>query len=94
MPRSPRLTLAGQAHHIIKRGNNRQAIFFTDADRRLFLDELAAASAAKVTLTPSLFAAKDLDQDVGIAGMLGHDGRGNRSGISPPAAPGAPAVRG
>jgi putative transposase len=40
MPRQPRLTLAGQAHHIIQRGNNRQAIFFSDADRRVFLSEL------------------------------------------------------
>ena len=40
MPRQPRLTLAGQAHHVIQRGNNRQAIFFSDADRRLFLSEL------------------------------------------------------
>ena len=43
MPRLTRLVLAGQAHHIIQRGNNRQAIFFTDADRRLFLAGLSAA---------------------------------------------------
>ncbi len=43
MPRQPRLTLAGQAHHVIQRGNNRQAIFFSDADRRLFLCELGDA---------------------------------------------------
>jgi len=40
MPRPPRLTLAGEAHHVIQRGNNKQAIFFCDADRRLFLTEL------------------------------------------------------
>ncbi|ESQ75182.1 transposase [Asticcacaulis sp. AC402] len=40
MPRAPRLTLAGQAHHVIQRGNNKQAIFFCDADRRMFLADL------------------------------------------------------
>jgi putative transposase len=46
MPRMPRLTLAGQAHHVIQRGNNRQAIFFCDADRRFFLSQLAEALVA------------------------------------------------
>ena len=45
MPRAPRLVLAGQAHHIIQRGNNRQAIFFEDGDRRFFLSELGRALA-------------------------------------------------
>ncbi len=40
MPRQPRLPLTGEAHHVIQRGNNKQAIFFCDADRRLFLAEL------------------------------------------------------
>ena len=41
MARLPRLSLAGFAHHLIQRGNNRQAIFASDADRRFFLDLLA-----------------------------------------------------
>jgi len=41
MARLPRLSLAGYAHHLIQRGNNRQAIFASDADRRFFLDLLA-----------------------------------------------------
>ena len=32
MARLPRLTLAGYPHHIILRGNNRQAIFMDNAD--------------------------------------------------------------
>ena len=32
MARLPRLTLAGYPHHVIQRGNNRQAIFVTVAD--------------------------------------------------------------
>jgi putative transposase len=46
MPRASRLVLAGQAHHIIQRGNNRQAIFFEDADRRVFLSALGQALGA------------------------------------------------
>ena len=37
MARLPRLTLAGYTHHIIQRGNNRQAVFLSDADRLLWL---------------------------------------------------------
>ena len=41
MARLPRLTLPGYAHHIIQRGNNRQAIFATTADHQFLLDLLA-----------------------------------------------------
>jgi putative transposase len=37
MPRPTRLFLPGRTHHLIQRGNNRQPVFFTDLDRRLFL---------------------------------------------------------
>ncbi len=40
MARLPRLTLPGHPHHIIQRGNNRQAIFATTADRQMMLDLL------------------------------------------------------
>lgn len=40
MARLPRLVLPGQAHHLILRGNNRQAVVMDDADRRQFLDLL------------------------------------------------------
>ena len=40
MARLPRLTLPGHPHHIIQRGNNRQAIFATPADRQMMLDLL------------------------------------------------------
>lgn len=46
MARLPRLTVAGYPHHIIQRGNNRQAIVLSDADRvfwRGLLDEYAQA---------------------------------------------------
>lgn len=37
MARLPRLTVPGYPHHVIQRGNNRQPIFMTDADRRVLL---------------------------------------------------------
>lgn len=37
MARLPRLTLAGYPHHIIQRGNNRQAVFVTTDDFQTFL---------------------------------------------------------
>jgi putative transposase len=40
MARLPRLVVAGQAHHIIQRGNNRQAIVLDDLDRQQFLATL------------------------------------------------------
>ena len=41
MARLPRLTLPGYPHHIMQRGNNRQAIFASPADRQTLLDVLA-----------------------------------------------------
>ncbi len=40
MARKPRLIVAGLAHHITQRGNNRQQVFFTDSDRWSYLDLL------------------------------------------------------
>lgn len=40
MARLPRLTLPGVVHHLIQRGNNRQAIFSTTADYQLMLQLL------------------------------------------------------
>jgi len=40
MARLPRLTLPGYPHHVIQRGNNRQAIFTSPADYQTLLDLL------------------------------------------------------
>ena len=40
MPRIARTVIAGVAHHITQRGNNRQGVFFVDADRQMHLDLL------------------------------------------------------
>ena len=45
MARLPRLTLAGQPHHVIQRGNNRQAVFLDRADREMFLGLLGENAA-------------------------------------------------
>jgi putative transposase len=44
MARLPRLTLPGYPHHVIQRGNNRQAIFACAADYRVMLDLLEEKS--------------------------------------------------
>ena len=46
MSRLPRLTLPGYPHHIVQRGNNRQAFFGDVADYQRLLDELKAQAAA------------------------------------------------
>lgn len=45
MARLPRLILPDQPHHIILRGNNRQAIFYSDFDREHLLATLKEAAA-------------------------------------------------
>lgn len=45
--RHPRLFVAGQAQHLIQRGNNRGAIFFSDVDRRFFLKLLGESLATQ-----------------------------------------------
>ena len=44
MARLPRLTVPGYVHHVIQRGNNRQAIFTTESDYRTMLDLLAESA--------------------------------------------------
>ncbi len=41
MARLPRLTIPGYPHHVIQRGNNRQAIFISSRDDQVLLDLLA-----------------------------------------------------
>ena len=43
MPRKPRMYLAGVPCHVVQRGNNRAACFFTDDDYAFYLDFLADA---------------------------------------------------
>lgn len=49
MPRSVRRVLPGLAHHVVQRGNRRQAIFFGDADRKAYLEMLGRACATHDT---------------------------------------------
>ena len=40
MARIARVVVPGLPHHIIQRGNRRQKVFFTDDDRKAYLDYL------------------------------------------------------
>lgn len=44
MARMPRLVLPGALHHVLQRGNNRQAVFLDDHDRQAYLDALREAT--------------------------------------------------
>ena len=44
MARQARTIIPGQAMHVMVRGNNREMIFFNDADRRIYLDWLREAA--------------------------------------------------
>src|SRR5437867_4851867 len=46
MARLARLAIAGEAHHLIQRGNNGQAVFLDDEDRRAYLSALRDAASA------------------------------------------------
>ena len=46
MPRGARIVVPGLPHHVIQRGNRRQAIFASDLDRRLYLKYLAQSCQA------------------------------------------------
>ena len=37
MPRKPRFFLPGVPAHVVQRGNNRQAVFYDEADYRAYL---------------------------------------------------------
>ena len=45
MPRAARIVIPGVPHHVVQRGNRRQAIFFDDADRHAYLALLGKACA-------------------------------------------------
>ncbi len=53
MARRPRMTVSAYPHHIIQRGNNRQAVFFTEDDYRYYL---AALHQAKSTCQCRIYA--------------------------------------
>ncbi len=45
MPRTSRVVIPGCPHHVTQRGNNRQDVFFADADRRRYLELLTEQAA-------------------------------------------------
>ena len=48
MARQARTIIPGQAMHVMVRGNNREMLFFNDADRRIYLDWFDAQSCSSL----------------------------------------------
>ncbi|WP_411969318.1 transposase [Paucibacter sp. B2R-40] len=82
MARLPRLMLAEQAHHVIQRGNNHQAIVLSDADRLHYLEQLHDCAAthkvsihAYVLMDNHLHLLATPKEDQGISQMMQAHGR-------------------
>jgi putative transposase len=82
MARQPRLTVPHYPHHIIARGNNRQAIFLSDADYKAYLGLLLEASRqhkvaihSYVLMTNHVHLLATPQDDVGLSLMVQQVGR-------------------
>jgi len=82
MARLPRLTVPGQVHHVIQRGNNRQPIVHSDADRQFLLDLIGeqarqhrVALHAYVLMDTHFHLLLTPDTDTGLAAMMQAIGR-------------------
>jgi REP-associated tyrosine transposase len=54
MARPLRLEFAGAVYHLTSRGNDRQKVFFSDADRELFLNTLSGVVSRYGWATPTV----------------------------------------
>jgi len=77
MARIARVVIPDIPHHIVQRGNRRQRVFFTDDDRRYYLDELAENICANDL---SVWAYCLMDNHVHLV-IVPHDVRGLAKGI-------------
>ncbi len=82
MARQSRLTVPHYPHHIIQRGNNRQAIFLSDADHKAYLGLLLEASRqhkvavhSYVLMTNHVHLLATPQDDVGLSLMVQQVGR-------------------
>jgi putative transposase len=82
MARLPRLYVKGCSHHVIQRGNNRQACFFADADYAIYLDKLResgekynVAIHAFVLMTNHVHLLVTPNDEIGVARMMQAVGR-------------------
>jgi putative transposase len=82
MARLPRLYVEGCSHHVIQRGNNRQACFFADEDYAIYLDKLREASEkyqvgihAFVLMTNHVHLLVTPSDELGVARMMQAVGR-------------------
>lgn len=82
MARLPRLYVEGCSHHVIQRGNNRQACFFTEVDYAIYLDKLResgekynVAIHAFVLMTNHVHLLVTPNDEIGVARMMQAVGR-------------------
>ena len=82
MPRKPRFNLPGIPQHVIQRGNNREACFFTQRDYRRYLEDLDESAArfgchihAYVLMTNHVHLLVSSTQTYGISQMMQALGR-------------------
>ncbi|MGA7802037.1 MAG: transposase [Gammaproteobacteria bacterium] len=82
MPRKPRFYLPGVPTHVVQRGNDRHAVFFTDDDYRAYLRWLKEAALrygcavhAYVLMTNHVHLLVTPESEVSISRMLQHVGR-------------------
>ena len=62
MPRVARIVIENVPHYITQRGNNRQDVFFTDDDRRVYLELLGEVG--EVGTVTGFLAVRDSDGNV------------------------------
>jgi len=82
MARLPRLQLLGCAHHVIQRGNNREACFYDEADYKAYLSFLRDAAVkyqvaihAFVLMTNHVHLLVTPDSEQGVSRMMQAQGR-------------------
>jgi len=82
MPRKGRFYVAGLPVHVVQRGNNRQPIFFSESDNRLYLSWLKEASEkygcsvhAYVLMTNHVHLLVTPEDSTGVSRMMQYIGR-------------------
>ena len=70
MPRKNRFAPPGYWLHITQRGNDRQRVFLSDADRQYFLDLLAARSQERALMSNHFHLVAIGDQADAVRGVV------------------------
>jgi REP-associated tyrosine transposase len=82
MPRKPRFFIPGLAAHVVQRGNNRQAVFFEEADYKVYLsllnearDRFSCAIHAYVLMTNHVHLLSTPTEKTSVSKMMQYVGR-------------------